>query len=94
MAQQTISLLTAGYTPAQLDSQNLVVVFGGRIRSKSETAIDTASIIIEFRNSGGTLLTQQTSPAANVSDRWDLVGDRLARQDRNCNVLIRSCKRS
>src|SRR5439155_7878081 len=36
-AMQTIDLLAAGFTAAQLDSQDLVVVFGGRMRSLNET---------------------------------------------------------
>ena len=78
LAEQTIDLEAAGHTPAELDSQNLVVVFGGRVRSKSESPIDTATMTIEFRDSSGSILSQQTQSAANVSDRWDLVGDRLA----------------
>ncbi|HEY6565864.1 MAG TPA: right-handed parallel beta-helix repeat-containing protein, partial [Pirellulaceae bacterium] len=78
VAEQTINLLSAGFTAGQLDAQNLVAVFGGRIRSKAEAPIDTATISIEFRNGSGTILSQQTQNAANVSDRWDLVGDRLA----------------
>ena len=77
-AEQTINLLTSGFTTTQLDSQNLVAVFGGRVRSKLETPIDTATVTIEFKNGGGTILSSATSAAANVGDRWDLVGDRLA----------------
>ena len=78
LAEQTVDLVAAGLSLAQLDSQNLVAVFGGRVRSKSEAPIDTASVTIEFRTAGGAILAQHTRSAANVGDRWDLVGDRLA----------------
>ena len=35
-AQQTVDLVTAGYSPSQLDSQDYELVFGGRIRSADE----------------------------------------------------------
>ncbi len=78
VAEQTIDLTAAGFTPAQLDSQNLVAVFGGRVRSKAENPIDTATITFEFRDGGGSIISSQARAAANVGDRWDLVGDRLA----------------
>ncbi len=78
VAEQTIDLVAAGYTPVQLDSQSLVAVFGGRIRSKAESPVDTASLTLEFRNASGTVITQQKQDAANASSRWDLVGDRSA----------------
>ncbi|MEQ1828011.1 MAG: right-handed parallel beta-helix repeat-containing protein, partial [Pirellula sp.] len=78
VAEQTINLLAAGLSSVQLDSQNLNAVFGGRVRSKNESSIDTASITLAFRDGSGVILSQQTRAAANVGDRWDLVGDRLA----------------
>jgi parallel beta-helix repeat protein len=78
VAEQSVDLLNIGYTPTQLDSQNLVAVFGGRVRSKSESLVDTASIRLEFRNGSGVLLGQQTASATNSTSRWELVGERLA----------------
>ena len=77
VAEQTINLLTAGFTTTQLDSQSLVAVFGGRVRSQNEAPIDTATLTIAFKDGLGNTLSQQTRSAANVADRWDLVGDRL-----------------
>ena len=78
VAEQTIDLLAAGYTPAQLDAQGLVAVFGGRVRSKAESPVDTGTLTLQFRNAGGGIISQQTQAAANASSRWDLVGERLA----------------
>jgi parallel beta-helix repeat protein len=78
VAQQTVDLIAAGHSAAQLDSQNLVVVFGGRVRSRADAPIDTATITIEVRDAGGQILAAQTRGAANVADRWDLIGDRIA----------------
>ncbi len=77
IAEQTVNLLSAGLNAAQLDSQNLIAVFGGRVRSVAESPIDSATITIEFKDGNGSILSQQTRNAANVADRWDLVGDRL-----------------
>ncbi len=78
VAEQTIDLLAAGYAPAQLDAQNLVAVFGGRVRSKAETPVDAGTLTLVFRNASGGIISQQTQDAANASSRWDLVGDRSA----------------
>ena len=78
VAEQTIDLLAAGYSPAQLDAQSLVAVFGGRVRSKAESPVDTGTLTLQFRNAGGGIISQQTQNAANASSRWDLVGERQA----------------
>jgi hypothetical protein len=78
VAEQTIDLIAAGHSAAQLDSQNLVAVFGGRVRSKLETPIDTANITLEFRDGSGAIIASRIAGAANVGDRWDLVGDRIS----------------
>src|SRR5439155_12438654 len=39
-AEQVIDLQGFGFTPTQLDSQDLVVVFGGRVRAFDETPRD------------------------------------------------------
>ncbi len=38
IAEQTVNLLSAGLNAAQLDSQNLIAVFGGRVRSEGRVA--------------------------------------------------------
>src|SRR5207237_1406890 len=47
-AEQTVSLTAAGFTPAQLDAQNLAVVFGGRVRSAAENPPDQGKLILTF----------------------------------------------
>jgi hypothetical protein len=39
-AEQTVSLLTAGFSTADLDSRDLLAVFGGRIRAGSGASVD------------------------------------------------------
>jgi uncharacterized repeat protein (TIGR01451 family) len=75
---QTVDLTAAGFTPAQLDAQGLVAVFGGRVRSAAETPPDTGAITLTFLDGSGNTLQSLTVPAQNVSDRWELVGSRLA----------------
>jgi parallel beta-helix repeat protein len=77
-AQQTISLLSDGYTAAQLDAQDLDISFGGRIRSASETPADQGQIVLTFLDGSGDVIgTPTTLSASNVSDRWELVGGRV-----------------
>jgi len=76
-AEQTVDLSTAGYTPLQLDSQSLQVVFGGRIRSIAETALDRGRIELTFLDGSDAVIDQVTTASINPTDRWDLVGDRV-----------------
>ncbi|MDB5303583.1 MAG: hypothetical protein JWM97_1132, partial [Phycisphaerales bacterium] len=76
-AEQTVSL-TPGFTPAQLDAQNLSVVFGGRIRSAPESPSDQGKLIFTFLNGvGNPIGAPDIVPATNATDRWELAGDRL-----------------
>ena len=72
-AEQTIAL-----TPAQLAATNPVVVFGGRVRSIGEVAADRGQITLTFLNASGVEISHTTAIAQNVTDRWELVGGRLA----------------
>jgi uncharacterized repeat protein (TIGR01451 family) len=74
---QTIDLLAAGFTAAQLDSQDYVASFGGRVRSRAETPVDTGAITLTFLDGSGVEISHVTELAQNVSDRWELVGGRL-----------------
>ncbi|MFI5378942.1 MAG: right-handed parallel beta-helix repeat-containing protein, partial [Tepidisphaerales bacterium] len=77
-AEQTVSLSAAGLTPGQLDAQNLALVFGGRVRSAAETPPDQGKLILTFLDGSGNVLgPADTVSASNVSDRWELLGDRL-----------------
>ncbi|MDB5358544.1 MAG: hypothetical protein JWN24_4997, partial [Phycisphaerales bacterium] len=76
-AEQTVNL-TAGFTPSQLDAQNLSVVFGGRIRSTAENPADQGKLIFTFLDGVGNAIgAPDTVPASNATDRWELLGDRL-----------------
>jgi parallel beta-helix repeat protein len=76
-AEQTVNLLTAGFTAADLDSRNFVALFGGRIRSASETPADTGQITLKFYSGSDVLISQSVATARNTSDRWELVGGRV-----------------
>lgn len=75
-AEQTIDL-TAQFSPSQLDSQDLVVVFGGRIRAAAETPPDRGRLLLTFQDGAGQQLSQTIATATNASGRWELVGDRI-----------------
>ncbi len=77
-AEQTVNLLSAGFTTTQLDSQDLVLVFGGRVQSLSETTLDQGQITVVFLDGTGTEIgVGGLGTAANVTDRWELIGGRL-----------------
>ena len=77
-AQQTISLLSVGYTTAQLDAGNLDLSFGGRIQSALEGIPDQGQLVLTFLDGGGNVIgTPDVVSASNVNGRWELVGDRL-----------------
>jgi hypothetical protein len=77
-AEQTIDLVAAGYTPAELDGSDLVAVFGGRLRSAAEPARDRGTITLTFLGAQGQVLGETVVKAANVADRWELLGGRAA----------------
>ncbi len=77
-AEQTVDLLAQGFTAGQLDASDLVAVYSGRLRSAAEVAPDRGKITIRFLNAGGGVISEHASQATNVSDRWELVGDRVA----------------
>lgn len=76
-AEQSIDLVAAGFTPAQLDGRLHVLVFGGRVRSAAESIRDIGQISLEFLDAGANVLASTTAKATNVADRWELIGDRL-----------------
>jgi parallel beta-helix repeat protein len=77
-AEQTIDLLSQGFTAGHLDSSDLVAVYSGRLRSAVEALPDRGKLIIRFLNAGGGLISEHASQATNVADRWELAGDRVA----------------
>ena len=73
-----MDLQAAGFTPAQLDSQDLVVVYGGRVRSLNENPPDQGQIKLDFLDSTGAVIgVGGLAVAQNLSDRWELIGGRL-----------------
>lgn len=77
-AQQTISLLTAGYTAAQIDAGTLDISFGGRIRSANEAVPDQGELVLTFLDANNNPIgTADTLAASNVDDRWELVSGRV-----------------
>ncbi len=77
-AEQTVDLLAAGYSTAQLDSQDLVIVYGGRVRSLSESPIDEGMITLTFLDADGVQVgsTVGLAEASNTTTRWELIGGR------------------
>jgi Ca2+-binding RTX toxin-like protein len=76
-AQQTIDLLTAGFSAAALDSRDLAVSFGGRVRTANEAAADTMRIVLTFLDGSGVAIGSPiVVQATNTHDRWELAGGR------------------
>ena len=77
-ATQTIDLAASGFTAAQIDSRNLVVVFGGRVRVADETPTDKGTFTLAFQDASGKIIGDpDVVSAKNTADRWELVGDRV-----------------
>ncbi|TAK78891.1 MAG: hypothetical protein EPO12_11675, partial [Aquabacterium sp.] len=76
-AQQSINLLTAGFSITQIDSGLLDLAFGGRVRAAAEVPRDAGSVSLIFLDAQGNEIRRQTVQAQNTADRWELVGDRV-----------------
>ncbi len=75
--EQSVDLIAAGFLPGSIDALQYAASFGARVRSANETPIDRGTLIVSFLDaSGSTIGTSVSMPAANVSDRWELLGDR------------------
>ncbi|MGK7961944.1 right-handed parallel beta-helix repeat-containing protein, partial [Crocosphaera sp.] len=84
-AQQIVDLVAQGYDVSQLDSGELDVIFGGRIRTLERdrgrlilTFLDENEEIISFIDPLGEEVNQITVNAANRPTAWELIGDRLS----------------
>jgi hypothetical protein len=88
-AEQTVDLIAAGYTADQLDSNALRVAFGGRIRSSASATPDTGQIHMVFLSGSGATLKEVVSPAANTSDRWELLGEHMVVPTGTRSILYR-----
>jgi hypothetical protein len=76
-AQQTVDLVAAGFTAAQLDAQNLYTLFGGRVRSVAATPVDQGILTLTFQDASHNTISTDTVKAQNFTDRWELAGDRI-----------------
>ncbi len=76
-AEQSINLLTAGFTVQQIDSGLLDLAFGGRVRAAAEAPRDAGSVSLIFLDAAGNELRRQDVEALNTADRWELVGARV-----------------
>ena len=76
MAEQSVDLMAGEWSASELDSENLVVVFGGRVRSADESPHDRGRVTVAFLDGTGAEISQTTIEAENVDDRWELIGGR------------------
>ncbi|HAM70036.1 MAG TPA: hypothetical protein DCM86_00140, partial [Verrucomicrobiales bacterium] len=77
-AEQVIDLTAAGFNATQLDSQDLVVVFGGRVRTLDKSPRDQGQIKLDFLDSTGAVIgVGGLGAAQNLIDRWELTGARV-----------------
>jgi parallel beta-helix repeat protein len=75
-AQQTVDLVAAGFSASQLDSQTYYAVFSGRVRVTATNPVAQGLITLTFLDVNQKVIGTDTVHATNVSDRWELVGDR------------------
>ena len=74
IVEQTINLSASGFTDTQIDTDNLNIVFGGRVRTGSQNPASTGSITVTIFDANGQVLQKYTAVADNTLDRWELVG--------------------
>ncbi|MEC9372655.1 MAG: right-handed parallel beta-helix repeat-containing protein, partial [Planctomycetota bacterium] len=84
-AAQSLDLLALGFTEAELDSQDLVAIFGARFRTMFEIVPDLGAVTISFLTEPmglidpePELLGEFTVNASGAADRWELVGDKVS----------------
>ncbi|MCP4707532.1 MAG: hypothetical protein GY869_02815, partial [Planctomycetes bacterium] len=70
-AEQEVDL-TATYSAAELDSYDLVMIFGGRISAGSEWPEDHGTLLLTFRGAGGTI-SQIMLEADDFDELWESV---------------------
>ncbi len=72
--EQTVDLTDSGFTDQQIDTQNLNVIFGGRVRSGTANPSAAGTIEVIFYDASNAVLAKYTAVATNTTDRWELVG--------------------
>jgi hypothetical protein len=76
--EQTVDLLAAGFSAAELDSQDLIAVFGGRVRSAAETPRDRGTLTLTFLDAAGGEIRSVIVNASNTTEPWELAGQRVS----------------
>ncbi len=72
---QTVDLIDAGFNAAQLDTTDLSVQFGGRVRSKNETVPDSGQLSLTFLDAADMPIGSAiVAEAANLTARWEQIG--------------------
>ena len=75
-AEQLVDLSTAGYGAVELDSQDLRVVFGGRVRHTQADSLADIRISLTPLDAAQQALTTVAADATRTAEgRWELVGD-------------------
>ncbi len=75
---QSINLLTSGFTASQLDTQDLALTFGGRVRSANEAAKDEGQITLIVRDGSNNILgAPRVVQSTRNTERWELIGGRF-----------------
>ncbi len=76
--EQVVDLVGPEVSAAQIDGQDLELVFGGRIRAAVETPRDRGAIEIRFLDATNAVMgTPVRVDATSTTDRWELVGGRI-----------------
>ncbi|WP_083749014.1 right-handed parallel beta-helix repeat-containing protein, partial [Pelomonas sp. KK5] len=74
----TFTLAQLGITAAEADSQDIQLLFGGRVRLGNESPVDNAQVQLTFRDAGGNAIATATANASGDISRWELIGQRSA----------------
>ncbi len=75
--EQTADLIASGYLPADIDALKYAVTFGARMRAAAEALTDQGKLTVTFVDQNGTTIgTPSVIESSNVSQRWELIGDR------------------
>ena len=71
--EQTIDLSASGFSDTQIDTENLNIVFGGRVRTGTQNPAATGTITVTIFDANDDVLQKYTVVADNTLDRWELV---------------------
>ena len=76
-AQQSVDLMAAGFTATQLDSLNLTIAFGGRVRVQNADPGNEPRIEVDFLRQNGDVIATRSALSSQQTARWELVGDHV-----------------